>query len=99
MSDGPGAEQLTVEGKDLVMHVALPIDENLILMASDCVPSADHVLNKGNHMYISVSPDNREEAARLFNGLSAGEVVEMPLEDQFWAIISAVSKTDMLFAG
>ena len=66
------------------MHVSLPINENLILMASDCVPSFGHVLTKGNNMYISVSPDSREEAERLFNGLSAGGVIEMPLEDQFW---------------
>lgn len=84
MGDAPGAERLPAEEKDLVMHVALPINENLILMASDCVPSAGHVLNKGNNIYISISPDSREEAERLFNGLSAGGEIEMPLEDQFW---------------
>lgn len=84
MSDTPGAEGLAEEEQNLVMHVALPIHENLILMASDCVPSEGHVLHKGNNMYISINPESREEADRLFNGLSVDGEIEMPLADQFW---------------
>ncbi len=42
------------------------------------------VMVKGNNNYISLSPESREEAERLFNGLSAGGNIEMPLEDMFW---------------
>ncbi|KQS40935.1 VOC family protein [Pedobacter sp. Leaf194] len=84
MGDMPDADKLPQDEQHLIMHIALPINENLVLMASDCIPSAKHVLTKGNSMYISVSPDSREEAERLFNGLSAGGDIEMPLEDQFW---------------
>jgi PhnB protein len=66
------------------MHVALPLNERTILMASDCVPSAGHVLKEGNNMYITIMPDSREEADRLFAGLSAGGIVEMPMADMFW---------------
>jgi len=38
----------------------------------------------GNNLYISLSPDTREEADRLFNGLSKDGEIEMPMEDQFW---------------
>jgi PhnB protein len=41
-------------------------------------------LTFGNNMYIALSPDSREEAERLFNGLSAGGKIEMPLQDMFW---------------
>lgn len=53
-------------------------------MGSDIMPSMGHVLNKGNHMYISLHPDSREEADRIFNGLSPDGEIEMPMEDQFW---------------
>ena len=35
-------------------------------------------------MYVSLHPESKEEADRLFNGLSAGGDIEMPIEDQFW---------------
>lgn len=66
------------------MHVALPINEHTILMASDCVPSMGHVLKEGNNMYININAESREDADRLFNGLSAGGTIEMPMEDMFW---------------
>ncbi|RZJ67729.1 MAG: VOC family protein, partial [Flavobacterium sp.] len=67
-----------------VMHVALPINEHTILMASDCVPSAGHVLREGNNMYVHLAAESREDADKLFNGLSAGGTVEMSMEDMFW---------------
>ncbi|WP_018631179.1 VOC family protein [Niabella aurantiaca] len=83
MSDAPGTENLPEDEKKRVMHIALPIGED-VLMASDIVPSMGHKLNVGNNNYISVFPESREEADRLFGALSAGGTVEMPMEDQFW---------------
>lgn len=84
MNQAPGGDQLPDNEKNRAMHVALPIGKGQVLMASDCLPSAGHVLNVGNNNYISVSPDSREEADRLFNGLSAGGNIEMPMADMFW---------------
>jgi PhnB protein len=84
MSDAPGTENLSDEEKNRVMHVALPIGDGNTLMASDIIPSMGHKLIKGNNNYISLSPESREEAERLFNGLSAGGNIEMPLDDMFW---------------
>lgn len=84
MGEAPGTENLTDEEKNYAMHVSIPIGDGQFLMASDCVESLGHVLKVGNSNYISVSPDSREEADRLFNGLSAGGTVEMPMEDMFW---------------
>ena len=84
MSDAPGTESLPEHEKDYLMHIALPLASGTILMASDCVPSAGHILNVGNNVYINIAADSREEADRLFNGLSAGGEVEMPMADMFW---------------
>lgn len=84
MSEMPGAEKMSANEQDRVMHIALPIGKDTLLMASDIVPSAGHKLEKGNQMYISLHPESREEADRIFNGLSKGGNIEMPMEDQFW---------------
>ena len=62
MGNGPGTEHLSEDEKNRVMHIALPIGEDL-LMASDIVPSMGRKLNQGNGNYISIFPESREEAA------------------------------------
>lgn len=84
MTEAPGTENLPDNEKNRVLHASLPIGKGQFLMASDCLPSAGHVLKMGNNNYISVTPDSRQEADRLFNGLSAGGKIEMPMEDMFW---------------
>lgn len=84
MGTAPGTENLSEEEKNLAMHVSIPIGDGQFLMASDCVKSQGQILRNGNNNYISVSPDSREEAERIFNGLSDGGKIEMPLEDMFW---------------
>ncbi|HET8837990.1 MAG TPA: VOC family protein, partial [Flavobacteriaceae bacterium] len=81
---GPGAEKMPEEEQNRTMHIALPIGKDTLLMASDIVPSAGHKLVKGNNMYVSLHPESKEEADRIFNGLSKGGEVEMPMEEQFW---------------
>lgn len=83
MDSVPGME-IPESEKNRAMHVSLPIGDGQHLMASDCLPSQGHVLNAGNNNYISITPDSREEADRIFNGLSAGGKIEMPMEDMFW---------------
>lgn len=84
MGDMPDGSQLPEGERNRIMHIALPIDEHTTLMGSDTVPSMGHKLVEGNNVQLSLHPENREEADRLFNGLSAGGQVEMPLQDTFW---------------
>lgn len=84
MSGLPDADQLPENERERIMHIGLPIDEHTTLMASDIMPSMGHKLVEGNNSYISLHPSSREEADRLFNGLSEGGSIEMPLEDTFW---------------
>ena len=83
MGDAPGCENLSQESKNRVLHIALPIGNDL-LMASDIIPEMGHQLTVGNNHYISVFPDSREQADEYFSKLSEGGIVEMPMEDQFW---------------
>ena len=74
-----------VDEKDAnkIMHIALPIGNNT-LMAND-VPSFLGTVNENeNRSKITVSAQSREEADKLFNGLSAGGTVEMPIQDSPW---------------
>jgi len=84
MSDVPGTENLSENEKNYAMHVSIPIGDGQFLMASDCLDSRGQKLNMGNNNYISITPDSREEADRIFNGLSSGGEIEMPMEDMFW---------------
>lgn len=80
MKDMQGME-VPEEAKERVMHVSLPVG-NDILMGSDTMPGQPFV--QGNNNYISIFPESREEADRLFASLSQGGEVEMPMADQFW---------------
>lgn len=66
-----------------IMHIALPIGNN-ILMANDVPEHLGRVNENENRSKISVSAESREEADRLFKGLSVGGVVEFPLSDSPW---------------
>jgi PhnB protein len=84
MPAGPGMPQLSAHEKNYVMHVELPTLAGHSLMGTDTLESMarEHVV--GTNFSISLEPDSREEAERLFNALSAGGVVKMPLQDAFW---------------
>ncbi len=84
MSDAPDTDKLSENEKNRTMHISLHIGGDTVLMASDILPSVGHKLNPGNNSYISLHPKSKEEADRLFNGLSEGGEIEMPMADQFW---------------
>src|SRR4051812_22724081 len=66
-----------------IMHIALPIGKS-ILMANDVPEIMGRVSENENRSKISVSAESREEADKLFVGLSAGGNVEMPIGDSPW---------------
>lgn len=68
-----------------IIHIALPIGKGNTLMGSDVGEQfMDQELVTGNRYTISISAESKEEATRLFDGLSAGGQVEMPLAESFW---------------
>ena len=66
-----------------IMHIALPIGPNL-LMGNDIPESMGQVNENENRSKISISAASREEADQIFNGLSAGGTIEVPIEDSPW---------------
>lgn len=82
--DNPQCGDMTEDDKNRIMHIALPIDGGGMLMATDALESMGQKLKVGNNFYISLSPTSREEADRIFNGLSDGGKVEMPMSEMFW---------------
>ena len=80
----PGQPPLPDADRNLVMHVELPILAGHVLMGTDAPESMGFSVTAGNNVYINLEPDTRGETERLFNALSDGGVVEMPLQDMFW---------------
>ncbi|WP_298309190.1 VOC family protein [Flavobacterium sp.] len=74
-----------VDEKDAnkIMHIALPIGNNT-LMANDVPSFLGTVSENENRSKIAVSAQSREEADKLFNRLSVGGTVEMPIQDSPW---------------
>lgn len=84
MSEAPDADKYSEEEQDRIMHISLPLGGGAVLMASDIFTSMGQKFEEGSNVYISIHPDSKEEADRLFDGLSKGGEIEMPMEDQFW---------------
>ena len=66
-----------------IMHIALPIGKN-ILMGNDVPEILGKVNENENRSKIAISAESKEEADRLFNGLSAGGAIEMPISESPW---------------
>src|SRR4051812_33652879 len=81
--DTPEAARVPPNEQDKIMHIALPIGKN-VLMGTDALESMGHKLTPGNNYSLSISAKSREEADQIFNGLSAGGQVTVPLENMFW---------------
>jgi PhnB protein len=83
--DFPGG--MGIEGPDLdrIAHIALPMGDGHVLMATDVAGSQADGFAVGSNVYITLEPDDAVEAVALFDGLSAGGTTEMPLQRTEWA--------------
>ena len=66
-----------------IMHIALPIGTNM-LMANDVPESMGRTNENENRSKIFINAESRDEADKLFNGLSAGGQIEGPIGDSPW---------------
>lgn len=71
------------EDEEKIMHIALPIGDNL-LIGNDVPSFLGRVNEEENRSKISVSTESREEADSIFNGLSTGGKIEIPISDSPW---------------
>ena len=79
-----GGKSFPEEQGNRIMHVSLPISNETMLMGSDTGGEWAADYKQGNNFSISINADNRKEADRLFEGLSEGGRVTMPMNDTFW---------------
>ncbi len=67
-----------------IMLITLPIGNSNVLMANDVPEVLGRVNENENRSKISINAESKEEADRLFKGLSAGGQVEGPMGDGPW---------------
>jgi len=80
----PGTPPIPESEQNKITHVALPILGGIQIMATDVLESMGHKLIEGNNFTISLNPDTKEEADRLYNELSAGGGEGVAPHDEFW---------------
>lgn len=76
--------------KNKIMHVSLPIG-NTVLMGSDTGGECGPTFRQGNNFSISINAESKEEADKLFAGISVGGQVIMPMENTFWGAYFGMS--------
>jgi PhnB protein len=75
---------LSEDEESKMMHIALPIGKDTVLMASDSLETLGQTHIEGNNVNISIHPATKSEADRIFTALSEdGKIVE-PIADQPW---------------
>ena len=67
-----------------IMYIALPIGEGSVLIANDVPEFMGKVNENENRSKILINTESKEDAERIFNGLSAGGTVEGPMGDSPW---------------
>ena len=77
-------DQVSDKEANKIMHIALPIGKTNVLMASDTPESMGKHNENETRSKISISAESKEEADKLFNGLSEGGTIEMPIADSPW---------------
>jgi len=80
--DSPMKDQIPPERLDLVLHSALFIDDQVVLMASDS--DGKNPVTVGNNISLFIDCSSEEELNRFFNNLSKDAKTVMPIEKQFW---------------
>ena len=90
--DMPAAGPVPPQDANKLMHIALPIGKGNILMATDALESMGQKLAAGDNFSLAMSADSPAEADKLFNGLSAGGKVEMPMGDAPWGSYFGMAK-------
>lgn len=84
--DMPENPKFPIDKADMekVMHVSYPISKETSLMGSDIGWEWATKYKKGNNFSISINAESKEEADRLFNGLSKDGNIIMPMGVTFW---------------
>lgn len=83
--DSPGCEGMKQDDLEKIMHIALPIGGSII-MGTDVMPPMQPA-TYGTGISISIDTESEAEARQVFESLSAGAAITMPLEKTFWGAL------------
>lgn len=83
-NDSPGHEKMPQKEQGLIMHASLPMGNTNVLMATDTLESMGQTLVTGNNFSLVVNTESEAETDRLFDALSKGGKITMPLNRTFW---------------
>jgi PhnB protein len=67
-----------------IMHIALPVGTDNVLMGTDAIESMGFKVMQGNNYYVQLQLDSKAEADKIFKGLSEGGSIETAMADQAW---------------
>jgi len=84
--DVPQADRknFALEADDKIMHISLPISSETILMGCDIADVKEQSFLAGNNFSLSITTSSREDADRIFHGLSDGGQIKMQMNETFW---------------
>ena len=82
MRDMPGAPPMSAEDGEKVLYASLPVGSS-VLMGMD-MPAQRGQVNLGTNFMPSLQTSSEEETTEIFNKLSEGGTITMPLGHQFW---------------
>ncbi|MGV3509000.1 MAG: VOC family protein [Sphingobacteriaceae bacterium] len=82
--DTPQGEQLSDTDKNKIMHITLEAADGIKLMGNDFLDFMGEVYIAGNNFALTFHPDNKETADKLFNSLSSGGNITVPMNIAPW---------------
>jgi PhnB protein len=82
--DVPGGEKMSADDQEKIIHISLTIGNHTTIMATDALESMDQKLVAGNNFHICIHTENETEADKIFEALSKGGEIEMPMNKTFW---------------
>lgn len=89
VGDSPMADKMP-EMKDRVMHAAITVRDQLVIMASDTMLPGQKA-DMGEGVYNTIICESRAELETLFHKLTDGGTVNMPIEDAFFGTMGSLT--------
>ena len=83
----PPSEEMPISEawKEKIMHAELTLEEGQTIYLSDMFEGGS--VKVGDNVTVHIDVDTKEDVSRIFNGLSDGATVTMPVAEQFWGAV------------
>ena len=89
--DVPGGEKMPADDQEKMIHISL-VGKGITIMASDSVKPMGDDISSGNNFHICIHAESEKEVDKIFDGLSADGLVQMPPNKTFWGAYFSMFK-------